>query len=181
MKLLLLFPILLFLSSCGKTLEQPTVSQLDSKKYAGLWHEVGRLPNRFEKDLVAATATYGVNPDGSLSVKNNGLKSNGERTEIEGNATQPDPKQPGKLEVRFNRFPANLFAGDYWVIGLSQDYTRAMVGSPDQKFLWFLSKREGSKKENFADFLKTAKGLGYDTSKVYWNPKRLSNPSKKKT
>ena len=174
MKPLLLLSVILFLHSCGKNIEQPTVTQLDTKKYAGLWHEIGRLPNRFEKDVVAATATYGINPDGSLSVKNNGLKSDGERTEIEGAATQPDPKQPGKLKVRFDRFPANLFAGDYWIISLNQDYTRAMVGSPDQKYLWFLSKREASKKDDFADFLKTAKELGYQTTDIFWNPKRLN-------
>lgn len=162
------------LTSCGNRLEQPTVTKLDSTKYAGLWHEIGRLPNRFEKDVVAATATYGARPDGSLSVKNNGLKSNGKQTEIEGAVTQPDPKQPGKLKVRFDRFPASLFAGDYWILALSQDYTRAMIGSPNQKYLWLLSKHEGSQKENFADFLKTAQKLGYDTSEVYWNPKRLS-------
>ena len=177
MKPLLLLCTIFFLHSCGKDIEQPTVTQLDSKQYAGLWHEIGRLPNRFEKDVVAATATYGVNSDGSFSVKNNGLKSNGERTEIEGAATQPDSKEPGKLKVRFDRFPANLFAGDYWIISLSQDYTRAMVGSPDQKFLWFLSKSASSKKGDFTDFLKTADDLGYQTSEVFWNPKRLpQNP-----
>ena len=179
MKTLALLPLCLFLNSCGSKVAQPTVTQLDTARYAGVWHEIGRLPNRFEKDLVAATATYGVNPDGSLSVKNNGLKADGETTEIEGGATQPDPKQPGKLEVRFDRFPANLFAGDYWILSLSPDYTRALIGSPNQKFLWFLSKREGATKEDFADFLKTAQDLGYQTSEVYWNPKRLPSPTLK--
>ncbi|MGJ8725791.1 MAG: lipocalin family protein [Roseibacillus sp.] len=174
MKFLALFPLFLFLASCSTQVEQPTITKLDTAKYAGLWHEIGRLPNPFEKNVVAATATYGALPNGSLSVKNNGLKSNGERTEIEGSVTQPDPKQPGKLVVRFDRFPASLFAGDYWILALSQDHTRAMIGSPNQKYLWFLSKREGSQKNNFADFLKTADKLGYSTADVYWNPKRLS-------
>jgi lipocalin len=163
----------LLLASCGTKIEQPTVTRLDPAKYSGKWHEIGRLPNRFEKDVVAATATYTAQPDGSLTVLNNGLKSTGERTSILGKATRPDPKQPGKLKVRFHSFPANLFAGDYWVLALSQDYTRALVGSPSQDYLWFLSKREGSQKENFEDFLKTAKGLGYETESVIWNPKRL--------
>jgi len=175
MKILLL-PLLaltVFLTSCGTRVEQPTVIRLDSSKYAGEWHEIGRLPNRFEKDVVAAKATYEVKKTAGLSVKNEGLKSNGEKTQILGEATQPDPKQPGRLKVRFNTFPANLFAGDYWVLALSQDYTRAMIGSPNQKYLWFLSKRKGSQKKNFADFLKTAEKLGYDSSQVIWNPKRI--------
>lgn len=162
-----------FLTSCSSTIEQPIIIKLDPAKYAGEWHEIGRLPNRFEKDVVAAKATYGVREIAGLSVKNEGLKVNGEKTQIQGAVTQPDPKQPGKLEVRFQNFPANLFKGDYWILALSQDYTRAMVGSPNQKYLWLLSKRKNSQKENFADFIKTAEKLGYNSAKIYWNPKRL--------
>lgn len=164
----------ILLTSCGTHQEQPTVTKLEPKQYAGEWHEVGRLPNRFERDVIAAKATYTLRKAGGLTVKNEGLKSNGQKTEILGTITQPDPKQPGKLKVRFDPFPINLFAGDYWILALSQDHTRAMIGSPNQKYLWFLSKRERATKKNFLDFLKTAKKLGYDHSKVLWNPRRIT-------
>lgn len=160
------------LVSCSKV-DQPTVSKLDAATYAGEWHEIGRLPNRFERDLVAATATYTARPDGSLTVRNDGLKSSGKLSSIEGRATQPDPQDPGKLKVRFNPFPANLFAGDYWILKLNPASTRALVGSPNQKYLWFLSKDENSQKDDFAEELKTAGTLGYEIEEVFWNPKRL--------
>ena len=76
--------------------------------YAGEWHEIARLPNTFERGLVAARATYSINPDGSLKVVNEGLKENGKITSIEGSARFTNPQEPGRLKVRFNRFPASL-------------------------------------------------------------------------
>lgn len=162
-----------FLASCGGRVEQATIAKINTAQYAGKWHEIGRLPNRFERDLVAATATYTARPDGSLTVRNDGLKSTGKRSGIQGVATQPDANDPGKLKVRFNPFPANLFAGDYWILKLNAGNTRALVGSPNQKYLWFLSKDESSQREDFADYLQTAETLGYETAEVFWNPKRL--------
>ena len=162
-------------TSCSSKVEQPTVTQLDTIRYSGQWHEVGRLPNRFEKDLVAAKATYTPRKiqGQPLTLLNEGLKKSGEKTSITGNVTQPDPKQPGRLEVKFDRFPANLFTGDYWVLGRTQDYRRALVGTPNQKMLWFLSKDKNDTKKNFTDMIKVAKDLGYSTEDIYWNPKRL--------
>lgn len=164
---------LLFFCSCSPQIEQPTVVKLDTARYAGEWHEIGRLPNRFEDGFVAAKATYAKQKDGTLSVVNEGLKKSGAKSKATGQVTQPDSVRPGELKVRFDAFPANLFEGDYWVLGLSQDYTRALVGSPNQKYLWLLSKREKASEKNFKDLLQTAEKLGYDTKAVIWNPKRL--------
>lgn len=175
-----LLATLLLLTSCGIHVEQPTVTKLDIKKYAGQWHEIGRLPNTFENNIVAARATYTAQKNGTLSLLNEGIKKDGQRTSIIGNVTQPDSRQPGKLRVRFSTFPTNLFTGDYWILGLSQDYTRALIGSPDQRHLWFLSKREKSTKKNFADFVKTADKLGYPTANVIWNENRIKTATSKK-
>ncbi len=79
-------------------------------------HEIGRLPNTSKKDSSAAKANYGLNPDGTISVRNDGLKETGETTSMKGTAKPDDSGEPGRLLVRFDRFPANLFAGDYWIM-----------------------------------------------------------------
>lgn len=171
---IILLLLMLVYSSCAlKTTAPPTVSTLDKERYAGTWHEIARLPNRFEKDLVAAKAIYGVNSDGIISVRNEGLKKNGETTSIDGTATSTD--DPGKLLVRFDRFPANLFAGDYWVLDINDDYTRALIGSPDLKFLWLLSKNPSDNEADFQTQVQKAASLGYDVAQLYYNPKRIRN------
>lgn len=152
----------------------PTVSTLNKKRYAGEWHEIARLPNPFERNLVAAKATYGVNSDGTISVRNEGLKADGETTSIEGTAKPADSSEPGRLLVRFDKFPANLFAGDYWILDVNDRYSRALVGSPDKKFLWLLSKDPEDGSEDFTSQISMAKNLGYETERFYYNPKRIS-------
>lgn len=151
-----------------------TVSNFEPLRYAGEWHEIARLPNRFEKDVIAAKATYGLNKDGTLSVRNDGLKSDGERTSITGTATPVGDVTNGKLKVRFYRFPANLFAGDYWVFYVNPGYTKAIVGSPDRKTLWLLSKNPADKRADFDSVLPVATSQGFQTAELFENPKRLN-------
>jgi len=166
---------LIFVSCSNQKPKLPTVKNFSAKKYAGQWHEVARLPNFFERGVVAAKATYGVLPDGEISVFNEGMKASGKMTSIRGAATPvgQTPDGEAKLEVRFNRFPASLFAGDYWVLDLNDAHTRAIVGSPNRKFLWLLSKDPISKTNDFADGVKRMKAQGFDVEKLISNPKRL--------
>lgn len=158
-------------SSCSQN-DPPlaTVTDLDLGRYSGTWHEIARLPNRFEKNVVAATARYDLKKTGDLTVRNDGLKADGTRTSIEGRAT---PVGPGKLKVRFNRFPANLFAGNYWVLWVDPSYQKAVVGDPGRKFLWLLSKDPASQTEDFAKPVEQAKASGFETERLFENPKRL--------
>jgi apolipoprotein D and lipocalin family protein len=108
-------------------------------------------------------------------VRNEGLKSDGTRTSITGTARQPDPRKPGKLLVRFDKFPANFFEGDYWILETDPSYTHAVVGSPDRKFLWLLSKNPSDGRQQFSARIQKVHELGYATDELYFNPKRIAN------
>lgn len=164
-----------FLSCARPHASQPTVRELNAAKFSGVWHEIARLPNTFENNLVAAKAIYRAKSDGTLSVSNEGLKNDGARTSIDGNARQPDPADPGKLLVRFDPFPAILFEGDYWILETNPPYTRAVVGSPDKNFLWLLSKNPADGREEFQGQMQRARELGYATGSLYFNPKRITD------
>lgn len=166
----------LFLAACASPpASQATVTSLDLNRYAGEWHEIARLPNRFEKDLVAAKATYTRQINGDLNILNEGLKADGSKTSIQGTARQPRPSDPGKLLVRFDQFPASLFQGDYWILSIDGFYTRVLVGSPDMDYLWLLSKQPAASRENFSEEISRAKSIGYATEDLYFNPRRISN------
>lgn len=164
-------PLIAALASCSSS-QAPltTVRNLELDRYDGEWHEVARLPNRFEKDIVAAKATYGVGLEGPVSVRNKGLKANGELTSISGSATVVGE---GKLKVRFDPFPVNLFPGDYWILWIDKPYTKAIVGSPNRKFLWLLSKDPTVLASDFTEPLELIKAQGFEIDKLIENPKRL--------
>lgn len=172
--LLLLFPFYLLACSPSQS-PLPTVTNLELARYAGKWHEIARLPNFFEKGVVAASATYGVLPDGSISVFNKGVKADGEASSIQGKAspTGKTPHGEAKLEVRFNKFPASLFAGDYWILDLNDEHTQAIVGSPNRKMLWLLSKNKGAQPTDFKKGVEKMKKLGFPVETLIVNPKRL--------
>ncbi|MFD2257632.1 lipocalin family protein [Luteolibacter algae] len=171
---LLAVPPLLLISCASQKNPPATVSSFDKTRYAGEWHEIARLPNRFEKDVVAAKATYGINPDGSVSVLNEGMKSDGTMTKIRGTARPNSSGKAGQLKVRFDEFPANLFAGDYWVLKVNDSYTRALVASPDKKFLWLLSKDPDDKAPDFTSYIAHAEAQGFNTGGLFFNPHRIT-------
>ena len=162
----------LLFSACS-TPEAPlaTAPNFEPACYAGVWHEIARLPNRFERDVVAARATYRKLDDGNLSILNEGLKSTGKETSISGIAT---PAGEAKFKIRFDKFPANLFVGNYWVLWVDDSYERAIVRTPSRKFLWLLAKDPAIQQKDFAPALKEMKGNGFAIEQIYENPKRLN-------
>lgn len=66
----------------------PTVPSVDLDRYAGLWYEIARYPNGFERNCTGVTAEYGLNSDGTVLVTNTCFKGSldGEKTVAEGKA-----------------------------------------------------------------------------------------------
>ena len=105
-----------------------TVDSLDLSAYSGRWYQAysSLLPNRtFEKDGFCVTADYTVLNNLTLGVKNSQtLKSPfGKLVFVNGTATVEDPKEPGKLTVKFDKmgwisFIPKSYRSNYWVIGL---------------------------------------------------------------
>jgi apolipoprotein D and lipocalin family protein len=149
------------------------VAPVDLQRYAGLWHEQARLPNRFQKQCSGAvTATYTPQPDGTLEVRNRCILGDGSFDESVGVArTVPVIGQPGagRLEVRFA--PAWLgwlpmAWGAYWILKLDRDYQVALVGTPDREYLWVLSRMPRLDDALLQAELDYARSLGFDVAKV---------------
>lgn len=140
------------------------VGALDLERYLGTWYEVAKYPNSFERGLVAVTAEYSWREDGRVRVLNSGLEGSfdGERKSAEGKAWVPDAAAPARLRVSFF-WP---FAADYWVIGLDPDYRWAVVGEPDRRYLWVLSRTPTLPAATFAAIVQRIRALGYDPGRL---------------
>lgn len=152
--------------------ELATVPHVDIKRYMGTWYEVARLPMRHEpEDATDITATYSLEDDGKVRVVNR-MRRNGEAEEAVGQATAIDDSG-SRLEVTF--LPEGLrwipfTKGDYWIIGLEPDYSVALVGSPDRKYLWLLARTpriDGAIRESH---LATARSQGFDLGPLIETP-----------
>jgi len=146
------------------------IPALDLARYAGLWHEVARLPNRFQRRCVGdVTASYEL-LDGAIRVVNTCRVADGTRTRAEGRARLADRDGPAsRLKVRFA--PALLSFlpmvwADYWVLDLTDDYGAALVGTPDRRYLWVLSRRPELDPATYGRLVGTAARQGFDVARL---------------
>lgn len=120
------------------------VSFVDLNRYAGLWYEIAKIPNRFQKQCASGTtAEYSLLPNGNLQVVNRCRESQEEEDSVKGAAKIVDTKTNAKLKVSFVRFLGKYwFWGDYWIIGLDDEYRWAIVGTPGRKYGWILGREK---------------------------------------
>jgi apolipoprotein D and lipocalin family protein len=143
------------------------VPSIDLQRYCGVWYEIARLPNWFQKDCRGhVTATYTLLEDGEIKVVNRCRDEEGKMKEAEGRARRASDDEPNsKLKVRFA--PAFLSFlpfvwGDYWIIDLASDYSFAVVGEPNRKYLWVLARTPKLDDVTMQEILERAKEKGYD-------------------
>ena len=161
----------------GKKDTLPTVASVDLTRYAGTWHEIARLPMWFQRHCVDSKATYTVRADGTIGVHNECVTDTGGHDEIEGVATVVDPDRNARLRVVFDNFFARLFGssreGNYWILALDPAYQTAMVGTPDRRYLWILSRSRQLDETTYTRLVEQAKQLGFPISDLI-RPRRLS-------
>jgi apolipoprotein D and lipocalin family protein len=164
------FVIYTFITAIATLITQPAMSQreyvksLDVQRYLGTWYEIARFTPKFEKDLVGTTATYSLNPDGTIKVVNAGhlLTLGGKVQTAYGKAKFAGKEQNGHLKVSFFLF----FYADYFIMALDNDYQWALIGSKSDKYLWVLSRTPQMDKDVYDRILEKARSLGYDLSKL---------------
>jgi len=137
------------------------VPHVELNKYLGKWYEIAHLPFRFEDNCSDITATYSLNKDGNISVLNECTK-NGKGKQAKGNAKVVDKNSGAKLKVTFF-WP---FYGDYWIIKLDDNYNYAVVGTPNRKYLWILSRTPKIDGELFSELIEFAKLNGFNIEEL---------------
>lgn len=147
------------------------VEHVDLARYEGLWYEIARLPNRFEKKCVSdVTAEYTLTKPGRLKVVNSCRKKNGKMTKAEGVAKLADKDGPNsRLKVRFAPSFLSFLPfvwGDYQIMELAPDYSYALVGDPKRKYLWILSRTPQMDEETYGTLTKSASSQGFDVSEL---------------
>lgn len=109
--------------------------------YMGVWHEVARLDNRFERGLTQVTAEYQLLDDGRIQVTNRGFDAaSGEWQQADGVArfVSEEAKNAQRAELEVSFF--GPFYASYNVVKLSSDYQYALVVGKNTEFAWLLSK-----------------------------------------
>jgi apolipoprotein D and lipocalin family protein len=148
-----------------------TVPHVDLGRFAGQWFEVVRMPipsqRHCERDV---TAYYELTADG-LRVVNRCQRANGRVKAAVGRARVADARTNAKLQISFAPSLLDVMPfvwADYWILDLADDYTAAMVGTPDRRHLWLLSRTPSLPSAALATFIARAEQQGFDTTRLHF-------------
>jgi apolipoprotein D and lipocalin family protein len=141
------------------------VSSFDKSRYLGKWYEIARFDLKFERNLNNTTATYSLNPDGSIEVLNKGYNTvSKEWKQAIGKAKFVKGDTVAMLKVSF----FGPFYGGYNVVALNSSYKYALVCGNNLDYLWILSREKSIPDDVKNNYLEIAKNIGYDIHKLLW-------------
>jgi apolipoprotein D and lipocalin family protein len=173
MRAIILVLTLLTVTATAAAVPLRPVAQLDLQRYAGVWYEIAKYPNRYQAMCVSDT-TARYRPIGnSIEVFNRCLKQDGTWIDAKGVARRTGPEGSSTLEVRFA--PAWLswlsaVWAPYWVFDIDPDYTLAAVGQPEREYLWILSRSPTVDPVRYAALLRRIEAAGYDVRRLETTP-----------
>jgi apolipoprotein D and lipocalin family protein len=145
-----------------------TMAQLDLARYAGTWYEIARLPTPFEASCDdQPRAHYAVQRDGLLV--RNICRHRGTLRSASGVARVLPRSGNAKLELSL--WPAwlrwlPLAWSDYWVLHVDPAYQIALVGHPDRRHLWLLSRRQRIDAPQLGALVRFAAEQGFPTDRL---------------
>lgn len=151
------------LAAAAAPLDSQPMPKVELSRYMGRWYEVARYPNRFERGCHGVTAEYGLRPDGKVSVVNTCRKGglSGPAKTAKATAWAAEPGN-SRFRVRFF-WP---FSAPYWVVAVDPDYRWALVGHPERRHFWMLSRTPRLAPEVEAGLLARMRELGYDPARL---------------
>ena len=123
------------------------MEDLDLDLYAGLWHEIARFPNRYQRNCAAITAEYSSRRDGNYDVRGTcpDRRPGRNGSTMEGVARLDGPAE---LSVGLTAW-LPLFRRTVFVLGVSDDYSVAVVGEPRRKYGWIMARNPQITDEQF--------------------------------
>lgn len=162
--IIILIPVIQLIAQESNNSQLKTVESVSLEKYVGVWYEIAKIPNTFQCSCKKnTTATYSIQKDGKIKVVNRCVEDDGEINQAEGVARIVDKLTNAKLEVSFvSFFGWRPFWGDYWIIGLEDNYQWVIVGHPKREYGWTLSRTKSISEETKLKIFSLLKKQGYN-------------------
>lgn len=168
---------LMSVAACTSAMKAPplkTVSFVDLQRYAGDWHVFAHIPYSLEKGKVGTLDRYVLRSDGKMDniflFRRGSLEAPLEQWK--GVAWVHNRQTNAEWRVQFI-WP---FRVPYLVIDLDPDYEWSVVGYPNRKLAWVLSRKPVLDEETYQAILKRLTKQGYDAGRLVKVPQRLPPP-----
>ncbi|WP_295422303.1 lipocalin family protein [Sulfurovum sp.] len=123
------------------------VPHVDIKKFSGLWYEMARTYNSYQKECVASSVEYKLQEDNTYNVYNRCFEKviGGELIEYNGKAKPTNGDSMSKIDMTYYY----IFTQEYRVIHLEKDYSAAVVADKEMDKVWVMSRTPKLQKKTF--------------------------------
>jgi apolipoprotein D and lipocalin family protein len=143
------------------------VDYVSPEKFSGLWYEIARTYNSFEKDCVAATVEYVLTEDMNFEIKNRCFDTVIGGDLIEYNGTAKPLNQNTMAQIQMTYFW--IFTKNYRVVYLNEDYSSAVVVDKNMNNVWILNRTPFMEKKKL-DYLVSFLSKYMDTKRLIYTP-----------
>lgn len=143
------------------------VSYVDPARFSGLWYEIARTDNRYEKGCVAATVEYTPVEHNGYRVDNRCFDGviGGELITYQGSAEPTAGASMSRIDMTYFW----IFTREYRVIYLAPDYTLAVVCNTQMDQVWIMHRRPLIERQRLEPVLALLESH-MDLSRLIWTP-----------
>jgi apolipoprotein D and lipocalin family protein len=143
---------------------QMTVDYVDINRFMGPWYVIAILPNFMENKAVNGIETYTRKSDKQIDIEYSFNVNNpqGKKKIMHPKAWIYNTKTNSEWRVQFFwplKFP-------YLIIDLADDYHYTVIGVPNKKFVWIMSRTPKLEATEYQMILDKLQKQGYDTVKI---------------
>jgi len=160
-KALIIF-ILLILSAC-KGYDMKTVKNVDIERFMGDWYVIGIIPNFIEKHATNGIESYELLDESRIKIDYRFTDTRtGKVKHMQPKAWIHNKESNSEWRVQFLwpvKFP-------YLIIDLPEDYSYTVIGVPNKKFVWIMSRKPQIPDETYKQILNNLDQIGYNTAKI---------------
>ncbi|MCF7911105.1 MAG: lipocalin family protein [Candidatus Cloacimonetes bacterium] len=164
MRILIILALLLVLSGCRNDHSDQTVAGVNLEKFMGDWYVISILPNSIEKNAVNSIESYQLTEKGDVDITYTFYQGSpkGKKKVMHPKATIYNRESNSEWRVKF----LGLFKFPYLIIWLDDDYETTVIGVPNKKYAWIMSRSPEIESEKYGQILTRMRELGYEVDKL---------------
>ncbi len=162
---------LLLLAACSKDSEikQSLATEVELARFMGLWYVHGYTPTAIDKDAWNAIEQYELRSDGRIQTTYSFNKGGpqGKRKVFKPIAKVINTETNAEWRMRF----FGVITAHYYIVYISPDYQYAVIGHPNRKYAWIMSRDSAISADQYAFLLNELRVRTYETDRI----KRVSH------
>ena len=140
------------------------VPTLDLNRYMGVWFVIAQYPVKAERKCARDTMVlYALGDKPNSFQRGTSCDLNNGSSDSWNVSGRLGKTQNGELKLTH----LVLFSSKYWVLATGTGYEWALVGSPNHKSLWVLSRKKTLDAERLGSIEAKASSEGFDTTRLH--------------